>query len=183
LQKIHKDKHMENKIDAFFSENNFDFQELHSGHLKRFERKLNQTKKNAKTSWKWLSAAASIILVFGFWLGSNHQKKQMDLADISPKMEEVQNYFVSTIHQELKVLEKNRSLETEVIIEGALEQLEELEDSYKAFVKELNIEGNSRQIISEMIQNYQQRLEILENVLKQIEEIKNLNLLKDEIYI
>jgi hypothetical protein len=95
----------------------------------------------------------------------------------------VQNYFVSTIHQELKVLEKNRSLETEGIIEGALEQLEELEDSYQAFVKELNIEGNSRQIISEMIQNYQQRLEILENVLKQIEEIKNLNLLKDEIYI
>ena len=183
MQKIHKDKQMENKLDAFFSENNFDFQELHSGHLERFERKLNQTKKNAKTSWKWLSAAASIILVFCFWLGSNHQKKQMDLADVSPKMEEVQNYFASTIHQELKDLEKNRSLETEHIIEAALEQLEELEDGYKAFVKELNIEGNSKKIISEMIKNYQQRLEILENVLKQIEEIKNPNLLKDEIYI
>ncbi|MDP5106924.1 MAG: hypothetical protein NWQ31_12230 [Polaribacter sp.] len=174
---------MENKLNDFFSDNDFDLQEPHSGHLERFERKLNQPKKNTKTSWKWLSAAASVILVLGFWLGSSHQKKQMDLADISPKMEEVQNYFVSTIHQEIKDLEKNRNLETEAIIEQALEQLEELEDNYKTFVKELNTGGNSKKIITAMIRNYQQRLEILENVLNQIEKIKNLNLLKNEIYI
>lgn len=174
---------MENKLHDFFSENNFDFHEPHSGHLERFERKLNQPKKINKTSWKWLSAAASIVLVLGFWLGSNHEKKQIDLADISPKMEEVQTYFVSTIHQELKTLENNRSLETETIIEEALEHLEELEDHYKIFLKELNNEGNSRKIINAMIKNYQQRLEILENVLKQIEQIKNPNLLNNEIYI
>lgn len=174
---------MENKLNDFFSENNFDFQEPHSGHLERFERKLNQPKKNNKTSWKWLSAAASVVLVLGFWLGSNHTKQQMDLADVSPKMEEVQNYFVSTIHQELKDLEKNRSLETESIIEEALEQLEELEENYKTFVKELNTDGNSRKIINAMIKNYQQRLEVLENVLLQIEEITNPNIIKNEIYI
>ena len=105
------------------------------------------------------------------------------LADVSPKMEEVQNYFVSTIHQELKTVEKNRSLETETIIEEALEHLEELEDNYKNFIQELNIDGNSRKIINAMIKNYQQRLEILENVLQQIEQIKNPNSLNNEIYI
>ncbi|SDS13180.1 hypothetical protein SAMN05216503_2071 [Polaribacter sp. KT25b] len=174
---------MENKLNDFFSENNFDFQEPHSGHLERFERKLNQPQKKNKTSWKWLSVAASVVLVLGFWLGSNHKQQQMDLADVSPKMEEVQNYFVSTIHQELKDLEKNRSLETETIIEEALEQLEELEDNYKTFVKELNTDGNTRKIINAMIRNYQQRLEVLENVLLQIEEIKNPNLKNNEIYI
>jgi cytoskeletal protein RodZ len=174
---------MENKLNDFFSENNFDFQEPHSGHLERFERKLNQPKKSNKTSWKWLSVAASVVLVLGFWLGSNHKNQQMDLADVSPKMEEVQNYFVSTIHQELKDLEKNRSLETETIIEEALEQLEELEDNYKTFVKELNTDGNSRKIINAMIRNYQQRLEVLENVLLQIEEITSPNIIKNEIYI
>jgi hypothetical protein len=34
-----------------------------------------------------------------------------------------------------------------------------------------------------MIKNYQQRLEILENVLNQIEHIKNVNQKKNEIYI
>ena len=174
---------MEDKLQHFFSENEFDFQEPHAGHLERFERKLNQPKKRNKTSWKWLSAAASVVLIFGFWLGSNHQKRQLDLADVSPKMEEVQNYFVSAIHQELKTLEKNRSLDTETIIEHALEELEELEDNYKIFVNDLTKNGKQRKIISAMIKNYQRRLDILENTLKQIEQIKNPNLLNNEIYL
>ena len=174
---------MEDKLNQFFSENEFDFQEPHTGHLERFERKLNQQKKTVKTSWKWLSVAASVVLIFGFWLGSNHQKRQMDLADVSPKMEEVQSYFVSTIHQELKTLEKNRNLDTEKIIESALEELEELEDAYKVFVKDLTKNGEQRKIISAMIKNYQQRLDVLEYTLKQIEEVKNLNLVQDETYI
>lgn len=174
---------MEDKLHHFFSENDFDFHEPHSGHLARFERKINGAKKTNKTSWKWLSVAASVVLVIGFWLGSTHQKRMIDLADVSPKLEEVQEYFVNTIHQELKTVEKNRSLETESIIEEALDQLEELEDNYRLFILELNAEGNKSKIINSMIRNYQQRLQILENVLQQIEQIKNPNLLNDEIYI
>lgn len=174
---------MEDKLQQFFSENEFDFKEPHAGHLERFERKLNTPKQHRKTSWKWLSVAASVVLIFGFWLGTNHQKRQIDLADVSPKMEEVQNYFVSTIQQEVKTLEKNRSLETETIIENALEELEELEDSYKTFVAELNKNGQQKRVISAMIKNYQRRLEILERTLKLIDKIKNPNTLKNEIYI
>jgi DNA repair exonuclease SbcCD ATPase subunit len=174
---------MKNKLQQFFSENDFDTQKPPSGHIERFEHKLNSPSNQNKTSWRWLSAAASVVLVLGFWLGSNHQKQPLDLADVSPKMEEVQDYFVSTIHQELKTLEKNRNLETETVIEEALEQLEELEDDYKNFVKELNNNGNSRKIINAMIKNYQQRLDILENVLQQIEQIKNPNNINNEIYI
>jgi DNA repair exonuclease SbcCD ATPase subunit len=174
---------MKDKLQQFFSENDFDTQKPPSGHLERFEYKLNNPSNQNKTSWKWLSAAACVVLVLGFWLGSNHQKQPLDLADVSPKMEEVQDYFVSTIHQELKTLEKNRNLETETVIEEALEQLEELEDDYKNFVKELNNNGNSRKIINAMIKNYQQRLDILENVLQQIEQIKNPNNINNEIYI
>ncbi|MFY9241413.1 MAG: hypothetical protein WAO74_00145 [Polaribacter sp.] len=174
---------MENKLDNFFSENDFDFQEPHSGHLERFERKLNHPKKLNRTSWKWLPVAASVVLVLGFWLGTHHQKRQIELADVSPKMEEVQNYFVSTINKELKNIESNRSLETETVIEQALDKLEELEESYNFFLTELNVAGNQSKIINAMIKNYQQRLQILENVLQQIEQIKNPKLLNNEIYI
>jgi energy-coupling factor transporter ATP-binding protein EcfA2 len=105
------------------------------------------------------------------------------LADVSPKMEEAQNYFVATINNEVKNLEKNRSLATETIIENALEELEKLEDDYKDFVKELSKNGKQRKIISAMIKNYQQRLLVLENTLKQIELVKNPNIINDEIYI
>ena len=174
---------MENKLHHFFSENDFDFQEPHVGHLDRFERKLNHKKQPIQTSWKWLSVAASIVLLIGFWFGNRHQRQQTDLADISPKMEEVQNYFISTIKQELKSVESNRSLETEAVIEEALESLEKLEENYAFFIVELSKKGNENKIIQAMIENYQQRLEILENVLMQIKLIKTPQTVNDEIFI
>ncbi len=174
---------MKDKLHQFFSENDFDFQEPHFGHVERFESKLNHPKKTNHTSWKWLSVAASVVLLIGFWLGSMHQKQQIELADISPKMEEVQNYFTTTIQTSLKTIENNRSLETETIIEEALDALEELEEEYAFFIAKLNIAENQTKVINAMIKNYQQRLKILENVLQQIEYIKNPNLLNNEIYI
>jgi septal ring factor EnvC (AmiA/AmiB activator) len=174
---------MVDKLQQFFSENEFDFKTPNSGHLERFEGRLKTPKQHKKASWKWLGAAASVVLIFGFWLGSKHQKRAFDLADISPKMEEAQNYFRSTIQQEIKTLEKNRSLETEKIIEIALDELEELEDNYKNFVRELSRNDKQRRAISAMIKNYQRRLTILEITLEQIDRIKNLNIPENEIYI
>ncbi len=174
---------MEDKLHHYFSENDFDFQEPHSNHLERFERKLNKESQQQKFSWKWFSVAASVVLIFGFWLGSTHQKKQLELADISPKMEEVQNYFVTTINKELKNVEQNRSLDTETIIEQGLNQLEDLEEEYIVFLTDLNKNGNQTKIISAMIKNYQQRLEVLQNVLDQIEQIKNPKIITNELFI
>ncbi|MAD98083.1 MAG: hypothetical protein CMB99_12225 [Flavobacteriaceae bacterium] len=173
---------MEDKLHSYFSDQNFDIHEPHLGHFERFERKLKQPKKR-QFKWQWLSVAASITLIFTFWLGSYTQKQTLDLADVSPKMEEVQDYFVSTIYQELQTVEKHRSLETETIIEQALESIEELEDEYKSFVQELNNNGEQRKLINAMIKNYQRRLDILENLLIQIDQIKNPKLLNDEIFI
>ena len=91
--------------------------------------------------------------------------------------------YSDKINNEIKTLEKNRSLETEKIIENALEELEELEDDYKTFVRELSKNGSQRRVIGAMIKNYQRRLGILESTLKQIDLIKNPNIPENEIYI
>lgn len=174
---------MEDKLHEFFSKNDFDFEVPHNGHFERFQNKLNQKKVPKKKSWKWLSVAATITLVLGFYLGSMNKNKPTTLADVSPEMKEVQHYFVSTINQELKSLEKNRNLDTEAIIENALDQLEDLEDDYNGFINDLNKNTNPKEVISKMIDNYQKRLEILENTLEQIKYVKNPNLFEDEIYL
>lgn len=174
---------MEDKFDNFFSETDFDFQEPHVGHKNRFERKLNQSKKTTKISWKWLSVAASVFLVLGFWLGNTHQKKQLKLADTTPKIEKVQDFFVATINKKLRKVEGNRSLETEMIIERALNELEDLEESYIVSLTELNVEGEQSKTLLMMIKNYQKRLVILENLLKQIEQIKNPSFLDKDSFI
>ncbi|MDY0779707.1 hypothetical protein [Tenacibaculum sp. IB213877] len=175
---------MDNKLQEFFSNTNFDIHEPHSSHEARFLRKLQQPQKTKSSSWKWLSIAASVILLLGFYLGSYHQKRQYDLADVSPKMAEAQNFFVNTINQELIQVEKYRNIETESIIEDALNEIEELEDQYNNFKSELNNNVNKRLVIQNMISNYQQRLIVLEKLLDQLEIINkpsSLNLIENEI--
>ena len=175
---------MEDKLHQFFDDNDFDIFEPHSGHSDRFLRKLTQQKKSQKPTIFWMSIAASIVLVFGFYLGSYQQQNNYDLADVSPKMAEAQSFFVSTINQELKEIEQYRNIETETIIEDSLDEIEELEDRYKSLVEELTKNENKRQVIQKMIGNYQQRLTVLERLLLQLEQQKNpakLELLDDEI--
>jgi hypothetical protein len=171
---------MEDKLHNFFSENEFDFQEPHSGHMQRFEKRLQGKNQNKKTSWKWLSIAASVVLLIGFALGSMTNNQDATLSGISAKLQEVETFYVNTINVEIQEIEKNRSLATEKIIENALDRLEELEDHYKAFIEDLNNNGDQRKIISEMITNYQKRLEVLQTALDQIDQVKNPKMLDDE---
>ena len=171
---------MKNNFENYFHETNFDFQEPESGHFMRFENKLKASKKSEKHSWKWLSVAASILLMIGFWFGKIQQKSTIDLADISPKMEEIQGYFIAEINEKTKILEKNKTFENKLIIKQTLGQLTKLENEYQQLLKELNKQGNQKEIINFMLENYQLRLEILENMLKKITQIKKL---KNETYI
>lgn len=174
---------MENKFEQFFEETAFDIHEPHSSHFDRFERRLHTNQKQ-RTPWKWLSVAASVVLLVGFWMGSNHQQEQLGLSNVSPKMAEAQNYFIATIKQELKEVEKHRNLSTEKVIEQAIDQLEELEDNYNMLTTELSKNGYEKRLILAMVNNYQERLAILQNVLEQIEKIKNINNTNnEELYI
>ena len=116
-------------------------------------------------------------------MGNTHQKKQLKLADTTPKIEKVQDFFVATINQKIRKIEGNRSLETEMIIEKAFNELEDLEESYIVSLTELNVEGEQSKSLLMMIKNYQQRLVILGNLLKQIEQIKNPSIIEEDTFI
>jgi hypothetical protein len=174
---------MEDKLHNFFSENEFDFHEPHSGHMQRFEKRLQGIQPKKRASWRWMSVAASIILALGFYIGYQAQPEAPSLSSVSSEMAEAEAYFVNTINVEIQELEKSRSLETEKVIEKALEKIEKLEDDYRLFIEELKKNGEQRRVIHAMIQNYQKRLEILQNTLIQIEIIKNPNTVNDEIYL
>lgn len=174
---------MEDKLNTFFKDNNFDVDVPRFGHLDRFEKRLNPQEKKKSFSYKWMSVAASVILLIGIWMGSNFTDNTLLLADVSPEMKETETFFVTTIKQELKEIEKYRNPTTERVIEDALNQLETLEDKYKELVKDLNKSFNDRRVVYAMISNYQNRIEILQNALLQIDEIKKLKVKNDEIYI
>ena len=180
---------MKDKLEIKFKElqGQFDLEKPRMGHFDRFEARLNQDQsKSPKRSFRFyavISIAASFILFFGIWIGSSFSDNGMELAAISDEMYDTQNYFITTIEKELETIEGEKSIDNEKIISDALLQLEKLESQYKLLTLELKESTEDQRIIYAMISNFQQRIELLQNLLNQIEEIKNLKTVNHEEYV
>ncbi|WP_299527685.1 hypothetical protein [uncultured Lutibacter sp.] len=178
---------MKDNLENIFKnlENQFDIEEPTIGHFNRFEAKLNNnsTRKKNYRLFSYVAVAASVVLLFGVWLGASFSNNGMELAGISPEMEETQSYFVSVIKTELSTIENERNSTTEQLINDTLEQLNILENQYTALTLELKESTEDKRIIYAMISNFQQRVTILQSLLNQIEDVKQLKKQDDENYV
>ncbi|PWK17373.1 hypothetical protein [Xanthomarina spongicola] len=167
---------------------NFDVEEPNSDHTKRFLSKLNNktniasnNKTNVRNLWKpLLSIAASIILIVSLFITVNQKETVRDLANVSPEMAQTQTFFTSAISEELKKLESESNPETKMIINDALIQIKKLEINYDTLKVDLTKSGDDNRVIYAMIKNFQNRIDILQNTLEHIENIKQLNKLSNE---
>ena len=89
-------------------------------------------------------------------------------------MKQTQEFYTGVIRKELNAINAEKSPETEAIINDALVQMDKLEKNYEGLKEDLAKSGNDNRVIYAMIQNFQQRIDLLNNVLTQIENIKTL---------
>jgi len=174
-------------IDQLFENHKgkFDVQNTSKGHQHRFLNKLNtqQTTVSKPTHYlkRVLAVAATLVVIVSIsGLFFNTNVTAADLASVSPEMEQTQSFFTSTINNELKTLKGFNAPETKVLVQDALKQLEILEGKYELLKKDLVDSGNDKRVIYAMISNFQNRIELLEQVINKIEEVKNLNTQKNE---
>ncbi|TDN82364.1 hypothetical protein DET49_12417 [Salegentibacter sp. 24] len=184
------------KIDELLRELDFDNKEPASGHkvrfLKRLEEQNNQTKNLDDRTFKrslWepmLSVAALLAITFmvlaGFF-GQNSYQNSGELASVSPEMKETQQFYTQLIKNELEILKSVDAPGTETIVKDALVQLEKLETEYIKLKEDLYKSGHDKRVVYAMISNFQQRIDLLNQVLHQIENIKTLKNQSDENYI
>ena len=102
------------------------------------------------------------------------------MAKISPEVSNSQVYFASLIEDRVKLLENESSPEAQKIISDTMIQLKKLETNYKQLETDLINGGNDKLILSAMITNFQTRIDLLQDVINQIETIKNLKNYNDE---
>ncbi|PRX51880.1 hypothetical protein [Salegentibacter salegens] len=183
-------------IDELFKELNFDNKEPGSGHKARFLEKLeeetSQTKNfggrpHKKSLWAPMLSVAAILaiafMIFAGFLNENSGRNSGELASVSPEMKETQQFYIQLIKTELATLETENTPGTEAIVKDALIQLEKLETEYEKLKKDLQNSGKDKRVIYAMISNFQQRIDLLNEVLEQIENIKTLKKQNDENYI
>ncbi len=159
----------------------FDFEEPKTGHQNRFLEKLNQSQgvvslRKKRNWWKPLSIAASIALVcvLGFQVFNAQPTIKEQVVEIAPEVSETEFYFASLIEEQVQLLKEEKSPETAKLVDDTLKELAELEADYKKLEQELINGGNSKMILNAMITNFQIRIDLLEEVLANVETIKNL---------
>lgn len=129
--------------------------------------------------WKPLAIAASVLLLAGiFWTQTAGISNERNLADISPEMEQTQDFFIQTIEKELSEIRKKSTPQTREIVESAIENLAVLESNYKKLQKDLVESGEDKRVIYAMINNFQNRIDLLQQVLEQMNAVNELSTLE-----
>ena len=169
-----------NTLESLFEnlEGSWDLQEPREGHRERFSRRLDgraaSPGRRSALWWKPLSIAAGILLLFGIGFITLRQETSLEtqVAEIAPEVSETSRHFAGLIRQQVQELELQDSPETRPLIEDTLRQLEQLEADYRKMEADLVAGGNSKLILSAMITNFQTRIDLLQDVMLEIEQIK-----------
>jgi hypothetical protein len=168
-------------IESLFEELNgsFDVASPRKGHRERFQNRLEKSDKSDDASgsspwWRHLSIAASIALLLAasVFLYRPDPSLQDQVAEISPEVSETSMYFAGLVSRQVEALQEMSSPETQPLIEDTLRQLEKLEKNYIKLEQDLIAGGNGKMILSAMIQNFQTRIDLLQDVMVRIEEVK-----------
>lgn len=168
--------------------------ELSNNHQDKFKQllmsELHQEKKKPNTI-KWLSIAASIVLLVSLGVkfypvdviedDPKTTTKEITLGNISPEFNTIETYYKNSISLELSQLELND--ENKDIVDGYLLKIAELTKEYKSLTKELNTKGVNDDTIDALIRNLQLRLQLLKRLKKQLKQLKELNTTQNETQI
>ena len=163
-------------LDQLFNkfENRWDVHEMNSDHQVDFLNKLNKKQPKKKNYAGW-AIAASIALLLGISvLYNDNNTKPKEFKFASEETKRTDSIFNILIENELVKLKEKSSPENEQIINDALKQMKVFDADYEKIIKEVQKNGENKQIIYAMISNLQTRISFLQTVLQRIEENENL---------
>lgn len=163
---------------------------LKKGHEKRFLNRLEAALPQEKNKNRnWLKIAATVLVVVSLGFGYQYFKIQESTAptvvakditgdnetefsfgDLSPRLKNIEDYYVANINLELSKLEV--SPDSKDLVDSYMEQLSSLNSEYIDLNNELKALGPNDQTISALIENLQLRLQLLQKLKKKLNELK-----------
>ncbi|RRO23185.1 hypothetical protein [Flavobacteriaceae bacterium 14752] len=159
---------------------------MSKGHDKKFKHRLveafgKKPKQDFSMIYKMAAVAIIAMLSTIFVLNQTRvesddstkqvsQTQKIGLGDISPELNNIENYYLTSIKFELATLET--STEFDAVINSYLEELQHINKAYDDLENELNSVGISEEIINAMIDNLQLRLKLLQDLKQKLNHLK-----------
>lgn len=167
------------ELEKFMQDNRENFDHKAPNSLKIWNKlndQLGETKSAKKRSYPWgfLKIAASVLVIFSFagflFFGSNSSKTNDSYAE-NQELNDVNNYYTKLI--DYKITELNSSdLLSDLDKQEFLEYFEELDQECMTLENELKLQVDNEEILIAIIENYRQRLNLLENLLSRLDKSK-----------
>jgi hypothetical protein len=177
-------------LDKIIQENRseFDSFEPGDGHFERFEQKLKEFNKKEKTFTIGyiLKAAVVAILVIlsGLWVYDNFEPRTNNgiaLSEISPEYGEVEMYYTHLVNQKYGEINQFQFMDS-TQKSMLMHELNEMDSIYANLKKDLRTNPNDQRVINAMIQHYQLKVEVMNQILQQLQQAQNINKQKSENY-
>lgn len=143
----------------------------------KIDRSLERSPSRRIVWMKRLRVAASIVVLLaaGGAIGAhlNSTSNKVDsLAGVSPEYAEMERYFSSQVTEKMAKLAAYRQ---DGFVRGDIQDLDAVYEDLKTELKDAQ-PGTEEQIIQAMIENYQTKIDILEQVLEKVQTTKSTNL-------
>lgn len=183
-----------NDIDKIIRNNieNFNKAEPDKGHFERFAAKLKMQKKKKRpfTSFTFMLKAASIAILVALsflWTYDNlikptPEKTGISLSEISDEYREVEFYYTQQVNMKYGQIRNMDVFADSTQKSRLLKELSDMDSIYANLQKELKTSPKDKRIINAMIEHYQLKVDVLNQILHQLEQIKNENLINKENY-
>lgn len=134
------------------------------GHQLRFQRKLQQQNKPIVKMMTWISIAAIIAVIIGLSSAS--------LENQTSSSHELTHFYEAQIDHQLQVLEMSYEEHYAVPFQDIRKQLSFLDEDYQSLQQQFDENHQHPLILKAMIDNLQQRLDILNELENKLNELK-----------
>jgi hypothetical protein len=173
---------MMNEFEKYVKQHRAEFDEFKADSSKLWEgisSKLDEPKAPVIQIWRksiFKIAASFIILlgvsgIIGYNLNSNSTSQQ---GFASKELNEIDSYYSKMVNVQVKMIERNTKLTIEDKIEF-LKFMDELDEEYQDLLIDLGDNLNNERVLAAIVDNYRKRIELIENLLKQINDSKEIS--------
>lgn len=163
-----------------------DHAEPSAGHFDRFRSKLDNQKPRNRMWVTYLKAASIGLLVTlsTLWVYENlvsrsASGKGISLGEVSPEYREVEIYYTKMVESKYDEIDHFVFPEDTVQKEILKKELSDMDRIYKNLQKELQDNPTNERLIHAMIDHYELKIDVMNQILEQLKQLNNLELNND----